>query len=394
MARSANLPLLQKHMPELDILRGCAVLAVFFYHGLFWTGATSSNHWARLFIKSTAVGWLGVNLFFVLSGFLITGVLMDAKGRPSYYRNFYLRRALRILPAYLALIAILILVGWLQFKSAMVALLFVANYDYFLFFGGYGPLWSLSVEEQFYLIWPTIVGRVSTRALLIISTALCVLEPLLRWLSASGHLPLGNVHTLTYLIADNLALGALAAIFARSSYGTLRNGINLGLALGLAGLVVLAVGYPFGILHRTSAFGAAFQIVPWNLIFTGVLLLSLGLRSPLASGTWTAPLRFFGNISYGLYLIHVLIFVRYDDNVPHISNLALRHFLQQWFVRFVIAGGISILIAWLSRTFYEERFLQMGRGRKPTVGGPAAPDATMEKTLPASSPATTESAPA
>lgn len=83
MVRSTDLSLLQKHMPELDILRGCAVLAVFFYHGLFWTGATSSNHWAHLFIESTVVGWLGVNLFFVLSGFLITGVLMDAKGRPS-----------------------------------------------------------------------------------------------------------------------------------------------------------------------------------------------------------------------------------------------------------------------------------------------------------------------
>ncbi|MGH9595343.1 MAG: acyltransferase family protein [Edaphobacter sp.] len=394
MARSADLPILQKHMPELDILRGCAVLAVFFYHGLYWTGATSSNHLAHLFIKSTVVGWLGVNLFFVLSGFLITGVLMDAKGRTSFYRNFYLRRALRILPAYLALIAILILVGWLQFRSAMVALLFIANYDYFLRFGGYGPLWSLSVEEQFYLLWPTIVGRVSTRTLLIISTALCLLEPLLRWLSASGHLPLGNDHTLTYLIADNLALGALAAIFARSTYGTLRNGINLGLALGLSGLVVLAVGYPFGILHRTSAFGAAFQIVPWNLVFTGALLLSLGLRSPLASSAWTAPLRFFGNISYGLYLVHVLIFVRYDDNVPHISNPALRHFMQEWFVRFVITGGISILIAWLSRIFYEERFLQMGRGRRPSAPGSTPPNPALEKIIPASPPVTTQSTPA
>lgn len=394
MARSANLPLLQKHMPELDILRGCAVLAVFFYHGLYWTGATSSNHLARLFIKSTAIGWLGVNLFFVLSGFLITGVLMDAKGKPSFYRNFYLRRVLRILPAYLALIAILILVGWLHFQSAMMALLFIANYSYIFHFGGYGPFWSLSVEEQFYLIWPNIVGRVSTRALLIISAVLCLIEPLLRWLTASGHLSLGNVHILTYLIADNLALGALAAIFARSSYGTLHNGIRLGQALCLAGLVVFAVGYPFGIMHRISAFGAAFQIVPWNLIFTGILLLSLGLRSSLASSIWTAPLRFFGNISYGLYLIHVLIFVRYDDNVPHISNPALRHFLQEWFVRFVLAGGISILIAWLSRTFYEERFLKMGRGSKPKTLGPLVPDATQEKVLPVSPPATTESTPA
>jgi peptidoglycan/LPS O-acetylase OafA/YrhL len=105
-------------------------------------------------------------------------------------------------------------------------------------------------------------------------------------------------------------------------------------------------------------------------------------------------LRFFGKISYGLYLIHVLIFVRYDDNVPHISNPALRHFLQEWLVRFVLAGGISILIAWLSRTFYEERFLQMGRGTKPKALGPLEPDATQEKVLPASPPATTESTPA
>jgi peptidoglycan/LPS O-acetylase OafA/YrhL len=328
-------------MPELDVLRGCAILGVLFYHGLYWSSATSPYRILSLFIKSTVVGWLGVNLFFVLSGFLITGILIDSKGRPSFYRKFYLRRALRILPAYLALIVILILVGWLQVRSTAVALLFVSNYDYLFNVGSYGPLWSLSVEEQFYLIWPSVVGRVSARALLVISVTLCFVEPFLRWLDASGHLHLGDVRTATYLIADNLALGALAAIFARSHYGTLRNGIKLGLAFCLAGLAFFMVGYPFGILHRTNVVGNTLQTVPWNLVFTGVLLLSLGLRSPFASSIWTAPLRFFGNISYGLYLIHFLIFVRYDDNVPRIPNPSLRHLLQGSFTRFFLAAGLS-----------------------------------------------------
>jgi peptidoglycan/LPS O-acetylase OafA/YrhL len=104
-----------------------------------------------------------------------------------------------------------------------------------------------------------------------------------------------------------------------------------------------------------------------NLLFTGVLLLSLGLRSPFASGAWTAPFRFFGHISYGLYLIHVMIFVRYDDHVPDLSNPVLRHILQNAFLRFFLCGGLSVLVAWISRTFYEERFLRMARGPKSAV---------------------------
>jgi peptidoglycan/LPS O-acetylase OafA/YrhL len=368
--------LLQKHMPELDVLRGVAVLSVIFYHGLYWSGATSTNHLATLFIKSTVFGWLGVNLFFVLSGFLITGILMDTKGRPDFYRHFYLRRALRILPAYLALLVILLLARWLTFGSAALSLLFLANYDsFFSFFhlGGYGPLWSLSVEEQFYLVWPTIVGRVSRNTLLFISIALCIVEPVLRWLDASGRVSLGNPHIATYLIADNLAVGALAAIFARSQYGTLRNGVRAGLATIVAGLAIFAAGYPFGILHRTNVVGITLQTVPWNIFFAGVLILSLGLRSSFASSRWTAPLRFFGHISYGLYLIHFLLFVRYDDYVPRITNASLRNLLLGSFTRFFLVGGLSTLVAWLSRDFYEERFLRIGRGPKSKKISPAAP---------------------
>jgi peptidoglycan/LPS O-acetylase OafA/YrhL len=335
-----------------------------------------------------------VNLFFVLSGFLITGILLDTKGSPSYYRKFYFRRALRILPAYLAVVGLLILIGWTTFRSATLMLLFLANTDAAFQFGGYSPLWSLSVEEQFYLIWPALVGRVSVRVLTIVSVALCFVEPLLRWLDAAGHLPLGDVRTATYLIVDNLALGALAAIFARSRYGTLRNGIKLGLGLCVAGLVIFTAGYPFGIMHRASIIGNTFQTVPWNLFFTGILLLSLGLRSPVVSSVWAAPLRFFGYISYGLYLIHYLVFNKYDTYVPRLTNLSLRHLLEGTFTRFLLAGGLSVLIAWLSRTFYEERFLQIGRASRPAGTSPIPVRASPEDSPLASSSAETRSTPA
>jgi peptidoglycan/LPS O-acetylase OafA/YrhL len=359
----SHTPLLRKQMPELDVLRGLAILMVVMFHGLYWsTAATTSIHIVNLFIKATAVGWLGVNLFFVLSGFLITGILIDTKGRPSYYRQFYLRRVLRILPAYLAMIVVLDLVRQLQVPQTVASLLFFANYLYLFHIpGGYGPFWSLSVEEQFYLFWPAIVGRVSVRVLTVISLALCILEPALRYLDASGHLPLGDVRTATYLIADNLALGALAAIFARSRYGTLSNGIRLGSALCVAGLCIFLAGYPFGILHRATIVGAALQTVPWNLFFTGLLLLLLGLRSPLFAGNWARPLSFLGYISYGLYLVHGMILGLYDQVLRQVSNPSLHQVLQSPLVRFALCTGLSISIAWLSRKFYEEPFLRMGR---------------------------------
>jgi peptidoglycan/LPS O-acetylase OafA/YrhL len=363
--------LIQRHMPELDALRGCAILAVLFYHGMYWSIGSSPNPLINLLVKATVGGWLGVNLFFILSGFLITGILIDTRGRPDYYRRFYLRRVLRILPAYVGMLVLLVLVRWLTLKSALFCLLFLANYNAlfsYFYVGGYGPFWSLSVEEQFYLVWPAIVARVSLRTLTVLSIALCIVEPLLRLLSASSLLPLGNPHTATYLIADNLALGALAAIFARSKYGTLSNGIKAGLLLCLSGAAIFAVGYPFGIAHRTNLVGESLQTVPWNLIFTGVLLLLLGLRRPFFSGSYAAPLRFFGDISYGLYLIHVMIFVRYDDMIGILTSATLKHALHQPLTRFFLCAGVSVLLAWLSRRFYEERFLRMGRARvKPEV---------------------------
>lgn len=352
-------------MPELDVLRGIAVLTVVLHHGLFWSGAVSSNRIGILIIKASVVGWLGVNLFFVLSGFLISGILLDTKGRHSYYRRFYLRRVVRILPAYLVTIAVLVGLHYLTLGSTVVALLFLTNYEIFPVVGSYGPFWSLAVEEQFYLFWPMLVSKMSVRGLTVFSVGLCLIEPLLRWLSASGHVHLGDVHASTYLIADNLAIGALAAVFVRSRYGSRKNGLRLGLAMILAGITILVLGIPFGILHRTNNFGAALQTVPWNIIFAGVVLTLLALQSPLFSGIWTAPLRFLGYISYGLYLYHLIVFFDvYDKLVRHIANPALRTNLQGSFTRLVLAGALAVFVAWISRRFFEEYFLRLKNGSR------------------------------
>lgn len=361
----ASFPLLRKHMPELDVLRGMAILLVVTYHGLYWSGATSSSHIGTLIIKASVCGWLGVNLFFVLSGFLITGILIDSKNRPMYYRRFYFRRVRRILPVYFLTIAILIFLHTLTFGSTMVALAFLTNYRIFAVVGGFGPFWSLAVEEQFYLIWPTVVGRVSIRSLTILSLTLCLVEPILRWLAFSYHLPLGDVHSSTLLIADNLALGALAAIFARSRYGSIRNGLKFGLVMMVAGTVIFMAGLPFGILSRTNAFGAALQIVPWNLFFTGSLIFFLALQNSFFAGVWTGPLRFLGYISYGLYLYHLIVFRAYDNFVNYLSNTSIQTVLRGGFPRLILAGSLAIFVAWLSRRFFEEYFLR--RKLKPSA---------------------------
>jgi peptidoglycan/LPS O-acetylase OafA/YrhL len=349
-------------MPELDVLRGMAILSVVLYHGLYWNGGAVTGGLARLVVKASVFGWLGVNLFFVLSGFLITGILLDTKGRPDYYRRFYLRRVQRILPAYLATIAILSLFHYLTPGAVLVSLLFLVNYDQALpVTTGYGPFWSLAVEEQFYLLWPMLVSKVNIRVFTAIAIAICLLDPGLRWLVGSGRVHwLGDVHESTILIADNLAIGALAAVFARSPQGTLQNGRKWGVVLMLTGLFVLLAGLPFGILHRASVVGAVLQTTPWNLFFTGLLLFLLGLQSPWCSSRSAAPLRFLGYISYGLYLIHLLVFDAYDWCVARLPA-SIQPTLHLVFPRLLLAGLAAVAVAWLSRRFFEEPFLR----RKP-----------------------------
>jgi peptidoglycan/LPS O-acetylase OafA/YrhL len=200
-----------KNIPELNGLRGVAVLAVFFHHAFYATlGSTLTVRWgllAGLSARLFQYGDAGVDLFFVLSGFLITSLLFRDRQNPAFYRDFYWKRALRIGPV--LLVALGITLALHEFKYALLSLFFLANFGAPLHIFGTAPFWSLAIEEQFYLLWPTAVRRLRPDRIAVY--AACVAGSSFALRCAFGFMGHSNYH-LTPLRCDGLALGAMLAL--------------------------------------------------------------------------------------------------------------------------------------------------------------------------------------
>ncbi|HXP84767.1 MAG TPA: acyltransferase [Bryobacteraceae bacterium] len=191
-------PQSSEHIPELDGVRATAIWMVLVAHLGF---AYPPPAGALLWMPSAAVrilghGWLGVDLFFVLSGFLITGILLDSRNRPKYFQRFYGRRALRILPVYFVSVGVMALFYANSGRYFLLSSLFMANLASLLsvsFPHGPGVLWSLAVEEHFYLLWPGLVRLMSRRTLAIVAAAIVLGTPVLRGLAASRGVPVEHI---------------------------------------------------------------------------------------------------------------------------------------------------------------------------------------------------------
>jgi peptidoglycan/LPS O-acetylase OafA/YrhL len=356
-------PLLRRVMPELDQLRGVAVLSVLLYHLTFWSNnsmpAVSRITHAALLL--TREGWIGVDLFFVLSGFLITGILLDQRGSPRYFRTFYTRRALRILPALYALLAILLaqgapasFVAWSALFCANVAPLWGVPM-------AYGPLWSLAVEEHFYFVWPALAAFLSRRTLFAIAMVIVVASPLARALT----FPLSDRWSddrLTWLTTDGLALGAAIAIALREWRPSRRDVARVTIAVAVLVAIGFAVGAPFGILSRKNLLGRV--LVKTLLAFgSGALIVGSLLLGTRRHRPWRGPrvLEFLGTISYGLYLIHILAY--------ELGARLLQRFAPSLaapdgrptplFARVALGGVLAVGVATLSRFTFEDRFLRL-----------------------------------
>jgi len=368
--------MLKREMPGLDALRGVAVLAVVFYHGLHWwlPPAISISPGVKYLSLLASPGWLGVNLFFVLSGFLITGILLDTRTRPNYWKSFYTRRALRILPLYLVTLLILRFYSGVSWMYFFLCLFYMANFTWARFGVGYGPLWSLAVEEQFYLVWPSLVHRLRPRTLAIVCLGSIFLSPLLRYLSISRILPLGNPYSATWLVTDNLAAGALIAVFLRTSYATLFRVRAGTIGAGLLSAALLLLGFRLHLMNKTTALGAAFQPEPFILLFSVLLLLALQFGSHPRVFRLTRPLRFYGYISYGLYLFHVLGFKVYQDLFSDFRHPLPELTAGLLLLRFCVVLAFVTLVCFLSRRYFEEYFLRLKDRLVPyTSSKPAAP---------------------
>jgi len=355
----------------LDSLRGVAILLVLFFHGFNIEGAlTRLTGPAHLFAILTFGGWTGVYLFFVLSGFLITGILLDSKSRPDYYQRFYIRRALRILPAFYLLLFLL----WLLpktglFEGRQVGWPFLCLSFFYLanvtgLFGvpaQYAALWSLAVEEHFYLIWPTAIRKFSARVVAYFAVAIFLLCPILRgiafqvgWASNGGY---------TWLVADALAIGALLGVLSRGPLAKRDAMFRFSLCCLFIAIALLGFGTPLGIWRGSTFFGAIFRRTAVNVFFTGMLGATLLLGSSRLKWIVNRPvLQWFGEISYGLYLVHMLAFdfvnhwiMRFDPRAY--AELPSRFGLTA--LRFVLSVALAVAAAYLSRHYFEESFLKL-----------------------------------
>lgn len=291
-------------IPAFDGLRGIAIFAVVLYH--------CHPRFQGTFLEPfIAWGWCGVSLFFVLSGFLITGIILDASASSHFYKAFFARRFLRIWPVYWLLLFLFYGFFPLVFRGPrtmfheiaaapwIFLLLFVQNLWHVSLPGAIGPTWSLAIEQQFYVFWTPIARRLPSRWLIPMATLMLATSPLARYFYGDRFTP---THTLTHL--DGLAVGSLIAITLRvtSWSPTAWKWISrAALATGASGVALM--------LHH----GSAFTDTLLGIGFGGMLIAALlGQAAPrrslyLRTLTWE-PLLFIGKISYGLYVTHILVF--------------------------------------------------------------------------------------
>src|SRR5512137_513909 len=359
------------HHPALDGMRGVAVLMVLAFHFLHVDGEGGAAE--RVLLSASRSGWAGVDLFFVLSGFLITGILLDARGAPGYFRAFYARRVLRIFPLYYAYLAVLFLAvplllptldvkaetqGWLWTYLGNV--LFARE-------GGFhaspytGHFWSLAVEEQFYLAWPLVVWVLPRRALAAACLALVAGAFALRWGIHRTTFNATAAYVLTPCRMDALAMGALAAVAAREPgwWPVLRRAAPWVLAAAAA-----AVGATWAV--RGAFFGGDPQVQVWAFTplaagFAALLVLAVDAprEAALSRVLRARPLAVAGRYSYGLYVLHYPIFLALE--AAGISAAVLADATGAWWAGvagFVaLAGAVTLAAALLSWHLLERPFL-------------------------------------
>lgn len=346
------------HMPGLDLLRGIAILAVVSFHGFYYLVPAFPwhNRLAAALFHLTGFGWTGVNLFFTLSGFLITGNLIDSDGRPNYYSRFYIRRALRILPAYFLVLILLGITRTASLNYLLACIIFLANWPRLLLHGSfmiYPVLWSLAVEEQFYAVWPWLHRKLRIKGLFALCIAIMLLCPVLRGVAITR--TNADLFSKTFLIGDNLAIGAAIAILCRLPQLSLRALVWIGaVALCISGAAILILTNA-GHGVRSDALGASigYSMLEW---FTGGMLI-LMLYAYRARPVHSALrfLVFFADISYGLYLIHMLCGILFD----RLFGYEYRLHADALLTRFIVVNSIAILLAFLSKRYFENPIMRL-----------------------------------
>jgi peptidoglycan/LPS O-acetylase OafA/YrhL len=363
----------QHHTPALDGVRGIAIILVLFHHFTLFDPATPIGAWLRFV---ALLGWSGVDVFFVLSGFLITGILIDARGSNRYFTSFYMRRVLRIFPLYylVVFLSFVVLGQFPWWHDLLVGPGRVPQWPYWTYLvnfaiaergdfqhGVLDVAWSLAIEEQFYLLWPAIVWILSPRWIGPLCGVIVLAVPALRWLALDGNAEPVDVYVLPHLRADALALGGLLAWLSRS--GGLERLATVGplIVFGAAGAAIwsaVVAGSPWWWEPLTQRAGySLFALSGAGLVIVAVT--GRGSIWPRAlSAGW---LRAFGKYSYAMYLLHLPVsrvvqeFVLGPDEFP-------RAFGAVWPAQlgfYALATAPTFALAWISWRVFEAPILRL-----------------------------------
>jgi peptidoglycan/LPS O-acetylase OafA/YrhL len=386
-------PASESRIPALDGLRGIAVLLVLMIH--FEQTIPRPDHVVNGAIAAVfRTGWIGVDLFFVLSGFLITGILLEAKGQPNYFRNFYMRRVLRIFPLYYVSLAIMVVLLPALFPAhpfmqemkseAVWYWTYLANFRLGAtgwLEGGYiGHFWSLAVEEQFYMVWPLLVLLLSRRGMFVACAGIILAAIAVRVVLYSQQYVIA-AYVLTPARFDALAIGGLIALLARRP-GGLRRHATLWAILAISSTAAV-VGFflAYGGLspHAPLVTTVGYTIIACMFGSLMVLAMLAPAGSVYARVTHSGTLSFFGRYSYALYVVHPVVIYFWPSAL---SGERLRGPADLWLVGYLLSSALMLTVctalALLSWHLLEKRFLRF----RHLFAGPAISQHLVETSAP------------
>jgi|SRR5882724_864306 len=371
MSQADRVALLRQgaRLPELDGIRGVAILLILFLHWFVIPIEPLLREWSPRLCALADFAWCGVDLFFVLSGFLIAGILLDHRDSPNLFRTFYARRACRILPAYLVLLLLVTIPigGPPRISQGQVPLA-----AYLLFLQNFwsaagaqvafvlGPCWSLAIEEQFYLALPLLLLRIFRGRFASFATVMLVAPPLLRCLYlANGP---WSAWDFTPCRIDAPFWGVAAAVVVRDPAAVAflnRRRRELGWVAGfgligvvaLSQLVLLPAGKNLLISIGLSVVGSAFAVALLAIVLSPDSLTARLMR--------LKPLGWVGKRSYFLYLFHLLVFF----SLPIASFAA----------HLAASAGLLGALAAISWRWVEQPFLRLGATVRYGAPGLASP---------------------
>lgn len=359
--------LLRQRIPELDGIRGVAIGLVLLWHFVFggMEAAAPGTFWSY-FKAAGRLTWSGVDLFFVLSGFLIGGILLDTRDSPNYFRTFYTRRFFRIVPLYLAVLCVALAGNRGSIDPQ------IPTFSYFAFLQNFwmarfatlgvllAPTWSLAVEEQFYLTLPSIVRFVGRRHLGYVLAAGILAAPGLRMLCL--HLwPANEIapYVLMPCRADALLLGAIGALAIRNARAARWMKDNGGtmfalLMLFAAGALVLTKYSP---THRFAVTSVGYSWLA-SLYLCAILCVVTHPETWLARWMRTLWLGWLGLIAYGVYLVHQMAAIGIFRILGHFEYFYLRRPANA--VALCIALLVTLALCSLSWRYFEKPLVQFG----------------------------------